>query len=84
MIEFFPYILVVCMFIFIIYRDEVHRAERRDLLRMVKARDLDEVVRAEKEDKKTEPDEVVLPDFTPTEALTDDEFMDTVTGEAGK
>jgi hypothetical protein len=84
MIEFFPYILVVCMFIFIIYRDEVHRAERRDLLRMVKARDLDEVVRAEKEDKKQEPDEVVLPDFTATESLTDEEFLDAVTGKDDK
>lgn len=61
----------------LVYNNEMFRRERKDLLRMIKARDLDEVVRAEKTEKKEEVEEIE-PDYKSTELVTDDEFMEAV------
>lgn len=64
-----------------LYREEINRRERKDLLRMIKAKDLDEVTRAEIVEK-VKPEPEMPPEYKPIDALSDDEFFEAL--EKGK
>lgn len=65
MTELFLSLIIISLFGYISVNEYYNRKERKDLLRLIKAKDLDEVSRAELVDKaqaeKEEPDPDILP-----------------------
>jgi len=69
--------LIVFLVLALLYREEVNKSERKDLLRMIKANTLDEVSRAELVDKQEETEEEV-PEYKSLESATDEEFDEAI------
>lgn len=82
MLESFLFALIVFLLVILVYREEVNKQERKDLLRMIKADTLDEVTRAEMSDK-LEEQEDIPPEFEALEAVDDDKFMQALEGQDG-
>lgn len=74
---YFPYLLSLILLIALFYREEMFRKERKDLLRMIKAKDLTEVVSAERVEKQEIKAEEI-PDIVPLENASDEEFMEAI------
>lgn len=68
-------IVIIALLVYIGWKEYQTGKERKDLLRLLKAKDLDEVSRAELIDKaKPEKDEKRDPDLMPVEEQSEDQF----------
>ena len=67
-------IVILALLTYIGITEYYTRKERKDLLRLIKARDLDEVSRAELVEKAKPEAEEKDPDVVPVEATSDEQF----------
>lgn len=75
----FLFITNIALLVFIGYREYYDRQERKTTLRILKAKDLDEVTRAEVVDTiKDEEEEKLDPDLKALDELSDEEFDETI------
>lgn len=80
----FLFITNIALLVYIGYREYYDRQERKNTLRILKAKDLDEVTRAEVIDKlEDEKPEKLDPDLKPLDELPDEEFEELIAKQNG-